>query len=166
MELHGEEAGPALTAGGPHLALQTRMSAAMGLALEGPDPLLMACDQEVVQTIIDSRAPSTRSLYVFLSANDTAVFAVFTGKEAICFHFKGPLLWLPFHPGRGVEYGGDGGDTSPPVFVMSNKFKKLKIINIFLLRISSPIYRCNTGTHSWHCGLTHNYSQGDAFVPL
>ena len=39
-----EEAGPALTAGGPHLAPQTRVPAAMGLALEGPDPLIMECD--------------------------------------------------------------------------------------------------------------------------
>ena len=64
-----EEAGPALTAGGPHLATQTRVPAAMGLALEGPDPLIMECDQEVVQTII---APSTRALY----ANRWKIFAM------------------------------------------------------------------------------------------
>ena len=65
------EAGPALTAGGPHLAPQTRVPAAMGLALVGPDPLIMECDQEVVQTIMDSRAPSTRALY----ANRWKIFA-------------------------------------------------------------------------------------------
>ena len=43
----------------------------MGLALEGPDPLIMECDQEVVQTIMDSRAPSTRALY----ANRWKIFA-------------------------------------------------------------------------------------------
>ena len=66
-----KEAGPAFTAGGPHLAPQTRVPAAMGLALEGPDTLIMECDKEVVQTIIDSRAPSTRALY----ANRWKIFA-------------------------------------------------------------------------------------------
>ena len=67
-----EEVGPALTAEGPHLAPQTRVPAAMGLALEGPDPPLMACDQEVVQTIVDLRAPSTMAL---LTANSWKMFA-------------------------------------------------------------------------------------------
>ena len=35
----------------------------MGMALEGPEPLLADCDQAVIQTINDSRAPSTRALY-------------------------------------------------------------------------------------------------------
>ena len=35
----------------------------MGMAPEGPDPLLSACDQAVIQTVLDSRAPSTRALY-------------------------------------------------------------------------------------------------------
>ena len=35
----------------------------MGVALEGPDPLLSQCDQAVIQTILDARAPSTRALY-------------------------------------------------------------------------------------------------------
>ena len=35
----------------------------MGMAPEGPDPLLEICDQAVVQTIMASRAPSTRALY-------------------------------------------------------------------------------------------------------
>ena len=31
---------------------------------------------------------------------------------------------IMYYTCRGVEYGGDGGDTSPPVFVMSKKKKK------------------------------------------
>jgi len=49
--------------GGANLALEPRPAAVMTLASEGPEPLLKACDQTVVQTNLNSRAPSTRSLY-------------------------------------------------------------------------------------------------------
>src|SRR4029434_10690338 len=57
------EAGTPLTAGGSNLAPEPSLSAAWGLASEGPEPLLGSCDPAVVRTIHSSRAPSTNALY-------------------------------------------------------------------------------------------------------
>ncbi|KAK0138713.1 hypothetical protein N1851_024747 [Merluccius polli] len=45
------------------MASEPGTPAVLGTAPEGPDPLLGACDQAVIQTILDSRAPATRALY-------------------------------------------------------------------------------------------------------
>ncbi len=92
-----QEVRPALTAVGPHLASESGTPADIGMAPEGPDPLLMACDQEVVQTIMDLRAPSTKALY----ANRWKIFAEWcrAHKEVperssvpMILHFLQPLL--------------------------------------------------------------------------
>lgn len=57
------ETGPSITAGGPDLAPGSGPDAALGLAPEGPDPLLGLCVPAVVHTIASSRAPSTNALY-------------------------------------------------------------------------------------------------------
>lgn len=49
--------------GGSNLEPKTSSSAALGLASEGPEPLLGSCDPVVVRTIHSSRAPSSNALY-------------------------------------------------------------------------------------------------------
>lgn len=63
-----QEARPALAAGGPHLASEPGTPAVMGIAPEGPDALLSVCDQALIQTIMDSRATSTRALRAYVTA--------------------------------------------------------------------------------------------------
>ena len=67
--LHGEpwrppkETGPSLAAGGTRMASESRSPSDLGLATGNQDPLLASCDQSVIDTVLSSRAPSTRSLY-------------------------------------------------------------------------------------------------------
>ncbi|XP_041953186.1 uncharacterized protein LOC121713015 isoform X2 [Alosa sapidissima] len=55
--------GPPLTTGGTDLAPKSSAPTVMGIATEGPEPLLGACDPAVVYTINNSRAASTNALY-------------------------------------------------------------------------------------------------------
>ncbi|KAL2087997.1 hypothetical protein ACEWY4_016825 [Coilia grayii] len=57
------EAGSSVAAGGPDLAPGSGQAAALGLAAEGPDPLLDLCEPAVADTIASSRAASTTALY-------------------------------------------------------------------------------------------------------
>ena len=57
------EEGSTIAAGRPDLASRSVSATALGLAPEGPDPLLGLCEQAVVFTINSSRAPSTNALY-------------------------------------------------------------------------------------------------------
>ena len=61
--------------GRPHLASVPGTPAAVRMAPEGPDPLLSQCDQAVIQTILDARAPSTQALY----ANRWKLFSQWCG---------------------------------------------------------------------------------------
>ena len=54
---------PALTDGWQDLASQKRPIAAMGVASEEPDPLLIGCDPPFIETLQNGRAPSTRMMY-------------------------------------------------------------------------------------------------------
>lgn len=54
---------PALTDGWQDMASQQRPIAAMGVASEEPDPLLISCDPAFIETLQNSRAPSTRMMY-------------------------------------------------------------------------------------------------------
>lgn len=51
--------------GGSYLAPEPRPPEALCVASEGPEPLFGACDQGVQNTILNSRAPSTRSAYAY-----------------------------------------------------------------------------------------------------
>ena len=57
------EAGSSVSGGGPYLAPSSGPSSAPCLASEGSDLLLSSCDQAVVHTVLNARAPSTRALY-------------------------------------------------------------------------------------------------------
>ena len=58
-----QQEGSPVSVGRPHLASVSGTPAAVCMAPEGPEPLLSQCDQDVIQTILDARAPSTRALY-------------------------------------------------------------------------------------------------------
>lgn len=57
------EAESSVQVGGAHLAPLAETSSTACLATEGPGSLLSSCEQLVVRTVLNSRAPSTRQLY-------------------------------------------------------------------------------------------------------
>lgn len=58
-----KESRPSLSAGGAHMASEPGSRPAVCLAIGSQDPLLASCDQSVIHTVLNSRAPSTRLLY-------------------------------------------------------------------------------------------------------
>ena len=58
-----KETGPSLSAGGTHMASESRSPSALDLAIGSQEPLLASCDQSVIDTVLSSRAPSTRLPY-------------------------------------------------------------------------------------------------------
>ncbi len=60
-----QEEGSPPPVGRSDLAPESRMPTALCLASEGPEPLLRVCDQDVQNTIMNSRAPSTRNAYAY-----------------------------------------------------------------------------------------------------
>ncbi len=60
-----QEEGSPPPVGRSDLAPESRTPTALCLASEGPEPLLRVCDQDVQNTIMNSRAPSTRSAYAY-----------------------------------------------------------------------------------------------------
>lgn len=57
------EEGPVVTVRREHMASSPGAPPSVPVALEGPDSLLTSCDQAVVQTVLNARATSTRTLY-------------------------------------------------------------------------------------------------------
>ena len=55
-----KETGPSLSAGGTHMASESRSPSALDLAIGSQEPLLASCDQSAIDTVLSSRAPSTR----------------------------------------------------------------------------------------------------------
>ena len=58
-----KETGPSLSAGGMHMASESELPSALDLAIWSQEPPLASCEQSVIDTVLSSRAPSTRSLY-------------------------------------------------------------------------------------------------------
>jgi len=58
-----QEAGPAPSVAGADLALKPRSVTVLCLAAKEPELLLNSCDVKVQNTILNSRAPSTRNIY-------------------------------------------------------------------------------------------------------